>query len=92
MDSIDNKLEEWISLEVKRVFETFKDKDQIEHYFERDIKEGSDLILQISEYLKNIATKNKEIYQIYKKTQENVNSISNKGWKEIENVIKKEGE
>jgi hypothetical protein len=92
MDSIDNKLEEWISLEVKRVFEIFKDKDQIEHYFERDIKEGSDLILQISEYLKNIATKNKEIYQIYKKTQKNVNSISNKGWKEIENVIKKEGE
>ena len=61
-----------ISALTETIYHAFKDKDQVRKYIEQDLENGSNIIERMSDTLKNIAEKNKEIYFAYKKMQENM--------------------
>jgi hypothetical protein len=65
----------------------FKDEDKIRKFIEKDLENGSNIILEFSAKLKEIAEKNKEIHLVYKKMKEKINILIEEGNVEINNLI-----
>ena len=69
-----------ISTITEAIFNTFKDEDRVRKFIEEDLVNGSNIIQQFSNELKNIAEKNKEIHLVYKEMKEKMEE-------EIKNII-----
>ena len=80
-------LDKRISTLTEAICSSFKDKDRIREFIEQDIENGSNIILEFSAKLKEIAEKNKEIHFIYKKMKEKINILIEEGNVEIKNLI-----
>lgn len=68
------------------IYNTFKDKDRVMEYIERDLKEGSNLIQTLSDNLKKIADENKKIHLIYNQMKEENDKIINIDLEKISNL------
>ena len=80
-------LDKRISTLTEAICSSFKDKDRIRKLIEQDIENGSNIILELSAKLKEIAEKNKEIHLVYKKMKEKINILIEEGNVEINNLI-----
>ena len=80
-------LDKRISTLTEAICGSFKDKDKIRQFIEADLEDGSNIILEFSAKLKEIAEKNKEIHFVYKKMKEKINILIEEGNVEIKNLM-----
>ena len=85
-------LEERISELTKIICKTFEDKNRVRQFIKEDLENGSSLIQELSDNLREIAEKNKEIHFVYKEMKKEIDAIHNVKLEEMQNLIKKKND